>query len=323
MLFTFINKYICVKNTQNKNTMKYLHLDADFTPFGKTIAFEAFTFNGGEPHIKIKENLGQSGNNFLSTEKPNEKVLITTRIRSFNDLGFLLVATDALKRMGVTNINLLLPYFPAARQDRVMIKGEALTLKIYADLINAANFENVIILDPHSEVTPALLNKVKVISNHQFVQKALENTSDYLLISPDGGALKKVYKLAQFLGSPDMPNFKNLAYLNPPKVIECSKMRDVKTGKLSGFKVFADDLAGKTCVIVDDICDGGGTFLGLAKTLKAKNAGKLILVVTHGIFSKGLIELTSVFSSIYCTDSFKTMEDDGLIQLKIEHLFSK
>lgn len=146
-----------------------------------------------------------------------------------------------------------------------------------------------------------------MISNHSFVQKALENTKDYLLISPDGGALKKVYKLAQFLGG--------------QPVIECSKMRDVKTGQLSGFKVFADDLAGKTCVIVDDICDGGGTFLGLAKELKAKNVGKLILVVTHGIFSKGLEELTTVFDEIYCTDSFKEIENDGLIQLKIEHLF--
>lgn len=309
MLLTSINLYICVKNTQNKNSMKYLHLDADFTPFGKTIAFEAFTFNGGEPHIKIKEDFGQSGDTIFSTEKSNEEILITTRIRSFNDLGFLLVATDALRRMGVTKINLLLPYFPAARQDRVMVKGEALTVKIYANIINAVNFESVIILDPHSDVTSALLNKVKVISNHQFVQKALDNTSDYLLISPDGGALKKGYKLAQ--------------HLEGKSVIECSKMRDVKTGQLSGFKVFADDLTDKTCVIVDDICDGGGTFLGLAKALKAKNVGKLILVVTHGIFSKGLEELTTVFDEIYCTDSFRNIENDGLIQLKIGHLFSK
>ncbi len=288
--------------------MKYLHLDADFTPFGPSIAFEAFTFNGGEPHIKIKADLGQSRSNLLSTKKL-DKILITTRIRSFKDLGFLLVATDALKRMGIEKISLLLPYFPAARQDRVMVKGEALTVKIYADAINAANYEKVFILDPHSAVTPALLNKVKVISNHQFVQKALENTSDYLLISPDGGALKKVYQLAQHLGG--------------QQVIECSKMRDVKTGQLSGFKVFADDLAGKTGVIVDDICDGGGTFLGLAKALKAKNAGKLILVVTHGIFSKGLDTLSTVFDEIYCTDSFQNIENDRLKQLRIGHLFNK
>ena len=154
--------------------------------------------------------------------------LITTRIRSFNDLGFLLVATDALRRMGLQKISLLLPYFPAARQDRVMVKGEALTVKIYADIINNAQYEAVFILDPHSEVTPALLHRVKVFDNHQLVQKVIANKTDYCLIAPDGGALKKVYKLAQFLGG--------------QPVIECSKMRAVKTGKLSGFKVFADDL---------------------------------------------------------------------------------
>lgn len=313
MFLTFVNGYICVINTQNKFSMKYLHLDADFTPFGKSIAFEAFTFNGGEPHIKIKADIGKVSHDLFSNKKTDlvppkgndhrDEVLITTRIRSFKELGFLLVATDALKRMGVTKISLLLPYFPAARQDRVMVKGEALTVKVYADIINAAQYETVIILDPHSEVTPALLQRVQVINNHSFVQKAIAKEIDYLLISPDGGALKKVYKLAQ--------------HLNGQTVIECSKMRDVKTGELSGFKVFAEDLQGKTCVLVDDICDGGGTFLGLAKALKAKNAGKLILVVTHGIFSKGLAELTTVFSEIYCTDSFSTITTTSLNQIKI------
>ena len=282
--------------------MKYLHLDAHFTPFGKSIAFEAFTFNGGEPHIKIKTELGVSPKNLLSNKKSDE-VLITTRIQSFNDLGFLLVANDALRRMGVEKVSLLLPYFPAARQDRFMVQGEALTVKVYADIINAASFEQVIILDPHSEVTPALLNNVTVVSNHQFVKKALATETDYLLISPDGGALKKVYKLAQ--------------HLDGQPVIECNKMRDIKTGQLSGFKVFADDLAGKTCVIVDDICDGGGTFLGLAKALKAKNAGKLILVVTHGIFSKGFEELSAIFSKIYVTDAFKNVAHPAVTQIKI------
>ncbi len=308
--------------------MKFLHLDNDFTPFGKSVAYEAFTFNGGEPHIKIKEDLTPIKKPIFSPLKPNEYqggVLITTRIRSFNDLGFLLVATDALRRIGIKKISLLLPYFPAARQDRVLVNGEALTVKIYSDIINNANYEQVFILDPHSEVTPALLHRVKVFDNHQLIKQAVAKETDYCLIAPDGGALKKVYKLAQFLGAIDMPNLEDLAYLKPqPSVIECSKIRDVKTGKLSGFKVFADDLQGKTCVLVDDICDGGGTFLGLAKKLKAKNAGKLILVVTHGIFSKGLEDLATVFDKIYCTDSFSTIPNKLLNQLKIDHgLLSK
>ena len=274
--------------------MKYLNLDIQFQPFGKSIEFEAFTFNGGEPHLKIKTALAAS-----------DEVTITTRIRAFNDLGFLLLANDALRRMGVRKIHLFLPYFPAARQDRVMVKGEPLTVKIYADLINQCCFETVTIVDPHSEVTAAVLDNVRVIDNHRFVEKCLAQNNDYQLVSPDGGALKKVYKLAQFLGGKE--------------VVECSKRRDVTTGNLTGFTVYADDLQGKTCVIVDDICDGGGTFLGLAEALKKKNAGDLILIVTHGIFSKGLEGLSKHFSKIYSTDSFGDLESEFLTQISLKN----
>ena len=264
--------------------MKYLNLDQQFSPFGKSIAFESFVFNGGEPHIKISEAVAAKN-----------EVTITTRVRSFNDFGLLLIATDALRRMEVERIHLVIPYFPAARQDRVMVAGESLSVKVYADIINAQNYQSVTILDAHSEVTSAVLNRVKNISNHKFVTKCLQNNSDYVLVSPDGGALKKIYKLSQ--------------HLNGVPVVEGSKKRDVKTGKLSGFTVYADDLEGKTCVVVDDICDGGGTFLGLAKELKQKNCGKLILIVTHGIFSRGLENLSETFDHIYSTNSFSNIEN--------------
>lgn len=272
--------------------MKYLNLDPQFTPFKNSISFESFTFNGGEPHIKILEELN-----------PEEGVTITTRIQSFNDLGFVLVANDALRRMNIQKVNLFLPYFPGARQDRLMVPGEPLTVKIYAEIINHANFNKVSIFDPHSEVTTALLENVEVISNFQLVKTATKGLEDFILISPDGGALKKIYYLSKNLGG--IP------------VVECSKQRDVKTGKLSGFSVYTDDLKNKTCVIVDDICDGGGTFLGLAKELKNKNAGDLVLLVSHGIFSKGFEELKKYFSSIYCSDSFNSIDHHELNQIKI------
>lgn len=279
--------------------MKYLNLDTEFAPFGKSIDFESFVFNGGEPHIKILERLTNE-----------DEVTITIRIRSFNNVGLLLIATDALRRMEVGKIHLVVPYFPAARQDRLMVTGESLSVKVYADIINAQNYRSVLILDAHSEVAPAILNQVKNISNHNYLTSCLQNEKDYVLISPDGGALKKIYKLSEFL--------------NGVPVVECSKMRDVKTGKLSGFKVYVDELEGKTCVIVDDICDGGGTFLGLAKELKKKNCGKLILIVTHGIFSKGLGELTETFDEVFSTNSFSDFENTlGFSQIKLNDTILK
>lgn len=272
-----------------------LNLDKNFTPYGteNNIDYNFFTFSGGEPHIKI-----------ISKLENVVEVTITHRIQSFNDMGTLLLATNALKSMGIIKLHMVLPYFPAARQDRLMVSGEPLSVKVYTDIINAQNFESVTVFDPHSEVTPALLNNCKVIDNHTFIEQIIQQLSDdLLLISPDGGALKKIYKVA--------------AYLQNYEVIECSKSRNVKTGQLTGFKVYADDLQGKDCLIVDDICDGGGTFLGLAKELKAKNAGNLYLAVSHGIFSKGFDELEKYFTKIFTTDSFKTIEHKNCIQIKL------
>jgi len=104
-------------------------------------------------------------------------------------------------------------------------------------------------------------------------------------------------------------------------VVECSKVRDVKTGQLSNFKVYTENLNKKTCVVVDDICDGGGTFLGLAKKLKAKNCGKLILIVTHGIFSKGLEKLEEAYDVIYSTDSFYNKTNTSrFFQIKLDEV---
>ena len=274
--------------------MQLLNLDTLFKPFaGNEISYDSFTFYGGEPHIKIENSFNT-----------NDIITITHRLKSFNDLGLLCVAVDALKRMGAKHLELFIPYFPAARQDRLMVAGEPLSVKVYADIINTMNLEKVMVFDPHSEVTPALLTNCEVIQNYDFIGQVIKQVGKVKLISPDGGALKKIYKVSEYLGGVE--------------VVECSKSRDVKTGKLSGFKVYEDDLKGADCLIVDDICDGGGTFTGLAEELKKKNAGKLYLAVSHGIFSKGTDKLTAHFDVVFTTNSFCDIEADGVKQLKIE-----
>jgi len=272
-----------------------LNLDNNFKPFTgkKEIEFQSFIFSGGEPHTKIKPDFDVS-----------ETVTITHRINSFNDFGLLLLAVDALKRMEVKLINVFIPYFPGARQDRVMIAGEPLSVKVYADILNSLKLNKITVFDAHSEVTPALLDNCEVISNHVFIAEVLKKIGkDVKLISPDGGALKKIYKVSEYLGGID--------------VVECSKSRDVKTGKLSGFKVYDDNLQGIDCLIVDDICDGGGTFIGLAEELKKKNAGKLYLAVSHGIFNKGF-EAMNAFEKIFTTDSFRDFDEEMVEVIKLK-----
>lgn len=280
---------------RKNDTKMILNLDQTFTPLGNNqIEFEVFVFSGGEPHVKLKTSVEEA-----------EKVIITTRIRSFNDVGILLCTIDALKRSRVTVVELFLPYFPGARQDRVMVSGEPLTVKVYADILNNLNLQKITVFDPHSEVTPAVLNNCEVITNNKFIEKVITDIKEkVVLVSPDGGALKKIYKVSEYLGG--------------IAVVECSKKRNVKNGKLEGFKVYEEDLRGENCLIVDDICDGGGTFMGLAQELKKKNAGKLYLAVSHGIFSKGVNELQQHFTGIYTTDSFRDVKE--VKQIKLETL---
>ena len=273
-----------------------LNLDKEFTPIqGREIDYESFVFNGGEPHIRI------------SKVDPAEAVYVTHRINSFNDLGLLSIAIDALQRMKIKEIHIYMPYFPGARQDRVMVEGESLTVKVYADIINGYGVDSVAIFDPHSDVTPALLNNCNTIQNYSFVRSVIKNIlEDFILISPDAGATKKIFKLATELGIEN--------------ILECGKKRDILTGKLSGFTVPKEDLENKPCLIVDDICDGGGTFLGLGSELKKKNAGNLYLAISHGIFSRGQDSLKEIFQHIYTTDSIRNISDsDSFTQYKLSH----
>lgn len=280
--------------------IRTLNLDGMFIPIKlPEIKYNLFNFAGGEWHIKLNNRIDYS---------MIEEVIITHRLKNMDDLMQVFIVKNALECKGVKEISLFIPYLPYARQDRNEIDGEAFTLKVFADLINSQNFNSVTILDPHSYVGPALINNTKIVKNHVFIEMMLKdlNVKNKLhLISPDAGANKKTNELY----SKYHKYFKSL--------IKCDKTRNIKTGELSGFEVFTDDLNGEPCLIVDDICDGGGTFIGLANELKDKNAGDIYLFVSHGIFSKGFNELKKYFKGIYTTNSVKDIDSDFVTQYKL------
>ena len=274
-----------------------LNLDPLFHPYETdVISFESFIFKGGESHIRIPDPVPIK--RFLGTENVNlcdiDEVVITTRIRTGDDVMKLLLAKDALERLGVKNIDLIIPYLPYARQDRVCNEGESFSLKVFTNLINSLKFNEVTVFDSHSDVGPALIDRCNNVPNIEFVRIAVTdiNQDNLVLVSPDSGANKKVNKLFDSLeGKFD-------------GIVKCDKKRNLKDQSLKGFEVFTDDLQGKPCLIVDDICDGGRTFVGIAEELKKKNAGDLYLFVSHGIFSYGFDELEKHFKKIYTTNSF-------------------
>jgi ribose-phosphate pyrophosphokinase len=234
----------------------------------KRIAYEHFIFGGGEQHIKINFD-----GHIIVTG-----ATIWLHYSQDSDIWKLALIVDALRRSNVHNLDLNIPYFPAARQDRVCVWGEPLTVKVFADFINAMKFNVVSIFDPHSEVTPALLDNVNVIDNVKFVSSvlgefnALDGTGKTVLVSPDAGSNKKVASVAKHLYKISNQEI---------NVVRADKLRNVATGEIIETTVYADDLTGKNCYIIDDICSRGGTFCALAKVLKSKGANKVTLIVSH------------------------------------------
>jgi ribose-phosphate pyrophosphokinase len=261
-------------------------------------------------------------------------ITIESRLNSFEDLEIILCATQALKNLGIKRIRLYIPYFLGGRSDRKFMKGGINYIKdVIAPIINQQGYEEVEIMDPHSYTLEACINNFSKIDTREllnfvfkdyFLLKGYktwkqENVDNILLVSPDAGALKKIYEVAQHIG------YKS-------DVIVATKYRNPITGQIERTNVplnITDDYLDKDIFIVDDICDGGRTFIEIAKAIKSdkKFIGKIYLVVTHGIFSQGFEGLAEYVSGIYTTNSVKDIQDgtivSGFSEYKTIHSFVK
>lgn len=254
------------------------------------------TFRGGEVNITLAKEVLFALRTSSSDRFPS--VQLVANVTSSNDLMALLLTVDAVRRIEHrAEISLMIPYFPYARQDRVCNDGEALSVAVMANLINSLNLQKVIIVDPHSTVTPALINNVVVQNQEYYLSNLLRSNSeggiknhqDLWLMAPDQGAYKKVFDIA---AKHDFAGF-----------LYAIKDRDPKTMEIKNVQI-QGDVAGKHILVLDDICDGGRTFMELGKLLKEAGAASIQLFVTHGIFSYGINDLCELYDKIYTTDSF-------------------
>ena len=228
---------------------------------------------------------------------------VTLRSGHADDVFVAILMADAARRMGVRWPGIDILYLPYARQDRVANYGESLSLKVMCDLINL-HFSDITILDPHSDVSSGLLRNPQIINQAEAMLAISDDLTreevaynpfadpKVVLVCPDMGARKKIDHVAKALGD--------------RRVIYCDKKRDTKTGKLSGFHV---NTTGELCdadtnfLIVDDLIDGGGTFIGIADILRQTTAGKVFLAASFGIFSRGTCELAAAFDHIYVAET--------------------
>lgn len=248
-----------------------------------------FTFPGGEVGIDIN-NLSEA-----DTSKV-KKVMVTAQLQNSDDVMALLLTVDALKRAHpwVEKIALFMPYVPYARQDRVCNQGEALSIAVFADLINACGFSAIRCLDPHSSVTGAVIKNLQVVDQFDIFGKVKPSFRETYIVAPDAGAIKKCEDFAKRVGAAG--------------VVTCSKTRELSTGEITGMSC-DQDVTGLNLFVLDDICDGGRTFIELAKMFGSKPL-TIELAVTHGIFSKGVEVVLTEFDQVYTTNSFRSDLND-------------
>lgn len=224
----------------------------------------------------------------------SSSVIIKSRMNSFRDIEKILCTTAALRRIGCKNIELAVPYVLGARGDRKFQWGGTSYLRdVVAPILNAQNYNRVNVYDIHNPVmADACIDRLVVQDNSKLVQEALTDIGreDVIICCPDEGASKKI-----------CPLLKKIEYTGD--VITCSKKRDVNgsitetsVGNLTSCK-------NRPVAIIDDICDGGRTFIEIAKKVQERDCNEMYLIISHGIFSNGYEELSKWFKKIYCTNS--------------------
>lgn len=269
------------------------------------VSISTMKFPGGEVGVNI--NTG-SIDAFTTHAQSIEAICLVAKVTSSDVLMQMFMATDALRRVyPLAEVNLLIPYFPYARQDRVCNAGEALSVKVVAQLINAMNYATVTVVDPHSPVLVAALDRCFVVEQSAAFKGIKPSFSNITIVAPDVGAIKKTEDFAKLVGAKD--------------VLYCNKKRNLKDGKILGFDILNVEILNNDSelLVLDDICDGGRTFLEVANAID--NAGyrhlPLELAVTHGIFSKGLDVLTKAYDHVYTTNTLPQADHPQLTVVKL------
>jgi len=263
------------------------------------IRYKLGKFPDGQQYVKIlQENL------------EDHSVTIFSRMNNFMDLEMILCSAAALREAGASELNLMVPYFTGSRSDRKFESGGYNYLKsVICPIINLQGFKKVSVLDPHSDILEACLNNFSKINSSELVKQFLDelnpdgDLSKYVLVSPDAGAMKKIFDVSKVTGI--------------GKVIAASKNRDVVTGQIISTEVngISDLDPGRVFLIADDICDGGRTFVEIAKEIRIKRpvgqfADRIYLYVTHGIFSSGFQEISNFIDMVLTTNSFREIQKE-------------
>ena len=248
--------------------------------FTKGIGYKVIRFPDGEVHLQIDE---------LNRK---EAVKVIMRIRNAEDLFLLMQLSDILHRNEVEVKELHIPYLMSMRCDRVFSFDRPFTLKIVGDVVKNVKARYVRIYEPHSfRALDASYGGVVEVIRDYFLD---DGCFDHICF-PDKGAQDRYGAYAQ------------------PNALLCEKVRDVATGELKAFKVVNPEVFnGGEITVLDDLCDGGGTFVGLAPKLRELNPTKLRLVVAHAVQLAGIKRVASVYDEVVITNTYEDWKSFNL-----------
>ena len=251
-------------------------------PEDRGLKYDMFRYPAGETQVRLKDSLDMQS---------FDEIRVIARIIN-GEIMELALLTDAIQHSLQYPIpmTLVLPYLPYSRADRRFVEGDCFGLKAFGKVINNLCYNQVVTIDAHSKVAKRAITNLIDVDPFPLIREVIDiiQAQNLTILLPDEGAIR--YNLGG------------------RHILRCEKDRDPVTGKLLGFKVPDKKSFGKSdkVLIVDDICDGGGTFIGIADKLFSLQDWTipLFLYVTHGIFSKGFEDLRSRFDRIYTSDSY-------------------
>lgn len=261
-------------------------------------SLEIFIFPDGEKRVRVLDKvLDEDVCVVQSTANPTDA--------NYMELFFII---DALKRSGAKSITAIIPYFGYQRQDHQFREGEAVSVKVIAEILEKVGISKLIALDLHSikieeafNISVAHLSALSIFA--KFIKEKNWDKNSATLVSPDMGGIRRIKILSDMLN--------NMPYA----VIE--KNRDLASGKVSADKI--QGYVGKKAIIVDDMISSGATIITAADILRKNGAKEIVVFATHAVFSgeapKVLQE--SKVKVVYVTDTIFVPKNKQFKKLKV------
>lgn len=252
-------------------------------------------FSDGEIQINIEESI----------RGDNVYVIQSTSAPVNDNLMELLIMIDALRRASAQSINVVMPYYGYARQDRKTRSREPITAKLVANMIQNAGADRVVALDLHAaqiqgffDIPVDHLMGAPLLADY-FIDQGV--AKDAVVISPDHGGVTRARRLAEFLKAPIAIIDKRRPKANVAQIMN-----------------IIGDVKGKKCIMLDDMIDTAGTITLGAQALIDQGAREVYAAATHAVFSGPAIERLdkSPLKEVVVTDSIQLPKEKQLPKIK-------